>query len=150
MNYYYNLHDKNRQKNVENRMSAAKASTATLTNRYMNITGGDYASNIYESNMTEEHRSLLSRWRLSCLDLAIETGRYTDTPAELRLCSLCNVVEDENHVLFICSRYTGIRQRFKDLFVKCKNVKEILNPKTFELAKMAGLCIQLIEKLRKN
>ena len=30
-------------------------------------------------------------------------------PVEQRLCDECNLIEDEFHILMVCTRYTGIR-----------------------------------------
>ena len=51
-----------------------------------------------------EH-SLLAKLRLGTLPLAIETGRYTNTSVEHRLCKYCtlNVVEDEKHFILECT-----------------------------------------------
>ena len=98
MNYFRNLNDKNRVQNVNERVTRARSKNASRTSRYMSISDGKYSSSIYDSNMLEEYRILITRWRFSCFDLAIETGRYSDTPANQRICTSCNIVEDENHV----------------------------------------------------
>ena len=41
------------------------------------------------------HRSVLAQFRSGILPLCIETGRYNNTPEELRICILC---EDNVHV----------------------------------------------------
>ena len=43
------------------------------------------------------------RFRLGSHVLPIETGRWTRTPREERLCRKCNVLGDERHALFSCS-----------------------------------------------
>ena len=57
------------------------------------------------------HRSILSRFRCGILPLAIETGRYTETPLEYRLCKFCqdDVLEDELHFLLRCNYYNELR-----------------------------------------
>ena len=49
-------------------------------------------------------RTALTRFRLSSHDLAVESGRYDDTPRSDRLCkfSSLNVVENEYHFLLVC------------------------------------------------
>ena len=42
------------------------------------------------------------KFRLGSHKLKIETGRWTNTPRELRLCSTCNQLEDEFHIIFDC------------------------------------------------
>ena len=51
---------------------------------------------IYGNYINKIYRTILTRWRLSNFDLRIETGRYDDTPRELRLCSLCLRGDIEN------------------------------------------------------
>ena len=83
MKYYRNLDDKHKIRNIAERNLRMKTSCSTMTKRYMDITEGKYASLIYDFQMNEEHRIILTRWRLSCFDLAIETGRYKNIPREI-------------------------------------------------------------------
>ena len=59
-------------------------------------------------------RTALTRFRLSSHDLAIESGRYDDTPRSDRLCKFCNlnVVENEYHFLLVCPLYIDIRKKY--------------------------------------
>ena len=56
-------------------------------------------------------RTAIAKLRSGTLPLAIETGRYTNTPPERRICRMCNAdeIENELHFLFICDRFTNIR-----------------------------------------
>ena len=56
-----------------------------------------------------KHRTALCRLRLSSHELAIEQGRYYNTPKHERLCKLCRVLEDEYHFLDMCSMYDKLR-----------------------------------------
>ena len=125
-------------------------SNKSMTKRYIEITKGDYASYIYEWNMIEEHRIILSRWRLSCFDLAIETGRYKNISREDRLCSVCNVLEDEYHALFVCHLYRNIRSQFSRLITENITINEILHPNNPEKAKEVGKYLKLIERAHAN
>ena len=51
-----------------------------------------------------KHRNALSKLRASSHILEIERGRYTNpkTPMENRLCPLCNIVDDEEHLVMTC------------------------------------------------
>ena len=69
-------------------------------------------------NYLSQHKNLshtlaLVRFRISSHNLAIETGRYTrpKTPEKDRLCIYCNEnqVENEEHFLLHCSKYTNER-----------------------------------------
>ncbi len=57
-------------------------------------------------------RSALAKFRCGVAPLKIETGRYTRTPEEERLCTLFNLqeVESEEHCLIRCELYPDIRQ----------------------------------------
>ena len=53
----------------------------------------------------------------------METGRYTNTEKQLRLCTYCNnkgmqVVEDEWHVVFVCELYSDIRNKYLTTFTE--------------------------------
>ena len=64
---------------------------------------------------TIKYRIALTRIRVSCHRLAIETGRYqkpTSLPINQRLCTLCNQVEDEIHLVCICKRNAHLRMEF--------------------------------------
>ena len=58
-----------------------------------------------------------SKLRISSHDLAIECGRYSNTPRELRTCHWCKfcmgteILEDENHVMHECDLYSDIRAK---------------------------------------
>ena len=59
----------------------------------------------------------MTKLRLSGHRLEIETGRYSNTAAETRLCSYCQftgqeTVEDEMHFLLRCPMVSEIREKF--------------------------------------
>ena len=59
------------------------------------------------------------RIRVSCHRLVIETGWYqkpTSLPINQRVCTLCNQVEDEIHLICICGRNAHLRM---DFFLLC-------------------------------
>ena len=61
----------------------------------------------------------IARFRTSSHNLAIETGRHhkpNPIPVSERLCSTCNVVEDEIHHLISCKIFVDTR---KNLFQFC-------------------------------
>ena len=45
--------------------------------------------------------------RMGCFPLAVETGRYSTTPYEERVCRLCDWrdVKDQSHFLCICPAF---------------------------------------------
>ena len=64
-----------------------------------------------QSIMSRQHRSAFAKFRCGVAPLALETGRYTNTPADSRFCTLCNsgAIESEAHVLLHCDLYKDIR-----------------------------------------
>ena len=59
-----------------------------------------------------KHRTALTKFRVSCHKLAIETGRYhkpSSLPINERLCLECGSVEDEIHLLCHCKRNATLR-----------------------------------------
>ena len=64
---------------------------------------------------TVRYRIALTKICVSCHRLAIETGRYqkpTSLPINQRLCTLCNQVEDEIHLICVCKRNAHLRIDF--------------------------------------
>ena len=50
-------------------------------------------------------RSFLSKLLSGTLKLSIETGRFHNIQRNMRLCKICNQIEDEYHFLFSCKLY---------------------------------------------
>ena len=71
-----------------------------------------------------QNRRALTKLRTSTHNLAIETGRWTKTEREQRLCTQCteHKIEDEKHFLFECPTYSENR---KLAFTQIKNKTEI-------------------------
>ena len=71
------------------------------------------------------HRISLTKLRLGCHALRIQTGKYENRgvsiPVEQRTCLLCkqNCVEDEKHFLMYCKGFTTIRHEL------CSNISKI-------------------------
>ena len=56
-------------------------------------------------NIARSKRSLITQLKLGILGLEVETGRYTSTPRQDRICKLCRVeCEDELHFIFRCPK----------------------------------------------
>jgi len=64
--------------------------------------------------MNRKYRSTLAKLRCGILPLEIETGRWSSTDLDKRLCKMCDqgVLEDEAHFMFTCSKYNTERQAF--------------------------------------
>ena len=120
----------------------------TKITRYREITNLEHNVTLYQSFVNDELWMIITKWRLSCHKLRIETGRYTIpiTPREERLCKICLVVEDEVHAMFHCSAHTFIRLKFHSLLCKYNTVPQILNPQCSEDVVRIGMFIKEIEK----
>ena len=66
----------------------------------------DINPNLLPSPFLNSNSSLvavITKFRLGTHYLPIETGRWTRTPREERLCKSCEVVGDERHLIYDCS-----------------------------------------------
>ena len=133
--------------------------TASLTEnvktkdiRYPEVVGIDQSNCLYDSYVNDSCRTIITRWRLSNFDLAIETGRYErpKVDREQRLCRTCLVKEDEEHVFFSCPLYTDIRRDHPRIFNETSSVKTILNPPTTDLLYETATVLFAIEKTHKK
>ena len=81
--------------------------------------------------------------------MKIETGRYARPyiPRHARLCTICNLVEDEYHVVFICPVYSDIRIKYLRLLSANNTIKKILNAKRDFIIDTANLLLD-IEHIR--
>jgi hypothetical protein len=68
-----------------------------------------YLASIQSTSLIKQ----VAKFRLSSHNLEIETGRYTNTPREHRICKLChlNAVESEFHFISVCPLYYDLRQK---------------------------------------
>lgn len=57
----------------------------------------------HSSHTFEPHRIAFSRFRLGSHRLRVETGRWSHTPRDLRLCTCGPYVQDEDHVIRQCA-----------------------------------------------
>ena len=65
------------------------------------------------------HRIILSKIRISHHRLAIEMGGFSKTPRKERFCLYCKAdnfseIDDQQHLLLRCSRFSEIRTAFFD------------------------------------
>ena len=70
----------------------------------------------------------ISKFRASNHKLMIEIGRYDQIPREDRLCSICrcNQIEDEHHFLFVCPKYSILRDEFyRKIKYHLPNIKQL-------------------------
>ena len=81
---------------------------------------------------TVKYRIALTRIRVSCHHLAIETGRYqkpSSLPINQRLCTLCNQVEDEIHIACIYKRNAHLRMDFFCFLQRIYPLFQFMRPK---------------------
>ena len=105
-----------------------KDAETTYIKRYREITNLEYCYSICESILCEDLRIILTRWRLSCIPLLVEAGRYKGIEREAQLCSPCNVVEDAVHAFFDCKAYNNLRLGREEL-LSTRSIKDLLCPK---------------------
>ena len=77
----------------------------------------DINPNLLPSPFLNSHNTLVPfiiKFRLGTHYLPIETGRWTRTPREERLCQLCKVVGDERHLTYNCN--LGARRYLQTFF----------------------------------
>ena len=127
LTYYKNLSDKNGDREIKEREDRILSSQQSLCRYYVELNLMN-KSLIYNSMLSDYYRMIISRWRLSNHRLNIETGRYTKpiTERKDRVCTLCKIVEDEQHVIFICPRYEDIRRKYEEIVIG--NIQNFLNP----------------------
>ena len=145
---YQNLQTKNRESDKEQRKNRIQTSEMSMTMRYKDISNLQYSNVLYNSFMVEKYRTVITRWRLSCHSLRIQTGRYQRPKLSRneRKCIACNIMEDEYHSLFQCSAHTFIRLRYVNILSIYQTVRAILYPNTIEDAHTIGRYIIEIEK----
>ena len=79
-------------------------------------------------------RSLVAQFRLGILPIHIETGRFTKTPLNERICKICdlNEIEDEYHFLLSCPKYITPRETLYNSSRKLiPNIKELNTQEKF-------------------
>ena len=138
--YYANLHDHHQKEEMLNRKSMILTSNAKMIQYYRNHIDTSNTC-LYNSLLPDYFRYITSRWRLSNHNLKIETLRYNkdgEIPREMRLCTICLVVEDEQHVIYQCPRFRIVHQKFNDILKKNCTIDLFLNPKLEDIKTTAS------------
>ena len=106
---------------------------------------------MYSLFINDYYRQIITRWRMSNHSLKIETGRYSRPliPRDNRVCGHCNVLEDEQHVIFECPLYYGIRCKYQHMLSIRTSASSILNPNPESIIDTAKLLYD-IEAIRKD
>ena len=150
--YYLKLKSNNKSQDIAERKNRLTNATTTIKARYFQLTNLRYCNILYSAFVNERDRIVITRWRLSCHKLRVETGRYEKPklPREERLCSVCLVLEDERHALFFCKCHLFLRLRHSSLIEKFNSVAEILHPNTTEEVTMIARYLRDIEENMKK
>ena len=73
------------------------------------------------------NRKAMTRLRLSSHKLMIERGRWLNILSKDRLCTLCNKLEDEFHVICECPRYDTCRKLYiKPYYVRKPSMGKLI------------------------
>ena len=139
LSYYQSLHNHHRIDDMKEREDRIRNSETTSLSYYRALKFNT-PSIIYSSFMDDVKRSIITRWRLSNHRLKIELGRYQRPIIKRheRLCDTCEVLDDEAHAIFFCSRFNHIRARNRDLLLRNDNVQKFLNPSMGDKEKVAS------------
>ena len=150
--YYNSLDNSNYVRNKADRAQSLTTSEKTKDVRYRDLIGLDQTNCLYDSYVNDSCRTVITRWRLSNFDLAIETGLYERPKIERdqRICRTCLVREDEEHVFLSCPLYTNIRTDHPNIFNESSSVRSILNPRTIDLLYETAKVLFAIEKTHKK
>ena len=136
------------ENNLRERKERLENEETTRIAQYKDVTNLEHNEVLYNSFVSDDLRMVITRWRLSCHKLKIETGRYTNpiTPRDQRLCKICLVLEDEHHALFICPVHCFVRLKHQSILSKYNTVPLILNPQCSEDVVKVGMFLKEIEK----
>ena len=98
----------------------------------------------------KRYRSAYAQFRCGVAPIKIETCRYglNRVPVDQRVCETCNVVEDEFHVIMLCSVFDDIRlqlmvsiskfnQDFKNLPLQEQFTQIMSNPLYYKIVSKA-------------
>ena len=148
--YYNELTSRHCEDEMQERKERMNEAESTYIRRYVDLTSQEYCHAVYDSYLREDLRIIITRWRLSCIPLEIETGRYKGIQRENRLCPFCDVLEDEEHALYHCEAYEEIRRNNHELLEDNQTLKELLNPKDKDTAHSLGCYLKQVEERRKS
>ena len=69
------------------------------------------------------------------------------TEREDRVCTMCMVLEDEHHVIFICPRYGCVRRKYEHL-VTDGDIRNFLNPEYVNMVNTANFLYDIEARRR--
>ena len=99
---------------LDRRKAGIMSSEQTKTVTYRQINPTLIVHPIYSSGeiLEDDFRTAFTRLRLSSHRLRIETGRWTRTPKEERLCQCGEAIQTEKHVICDCILVSHIRESY--------------------------------------
>ena len=86
------------------------------------------SSNAYLTDIKQNYiRVAIAKLKLSSHTFMNERGRWLKINYNLRFCSLCNVLEDEFHIINVCPRYINLREQYipRNIYHKPSMIKLI-------------------------
>ena len=100
---------------VRRRSGVICADRKTRATKYRDMNPGLSIHSVYsnDSLLDDDLRICFTRFRVSSHRLRIETGRWSRTPSEQRLCQCGASVESEAHVLVECPLVQPIREKYE-------------------------------------
>ena len=115
-------------------------SLSSKCNLYINLVDTHSLQFYLRKCIPSNYKRLISKFRLSSHNLAIETGRYNNISMNDRLCKFCNTdIEDEFHFVLICPNYSEIRKKYiKPFYWKYPSVYKLVQ--LFNLENTTQLC----------
>ena len=133
LDHYNSLTEHHMEQNMISYRETLLTSEKSMDIRYRTLIPLTYNKILYSSLTNDDARMIVTRWRLSCHKLHVETGRYKTPKVERqqRVCKMCGVLEDEQHALFVCDAHYGVRIKFRDK-INWTSVSDMLNPENEE------------------
>ena len=115
----------------------------------------EYETEPYVTIITRKsYRSAYAKYRCGVAPIKIKTCRYglNRVPVEQRLFDACNLIEDEFHVLMVCTWYIGIRTdamnaislidyQFSTYTPHAQFIQMMSNPLYYKIVSKALFCI---------
>ena len=88
-------------------LSLGDLTKSPILRTYSRIKDSFYTESYLKNVKDPRHRIAITKLRSSSHTLEVERGRHTKpkTPLEERICSVCQVVEDEQHFIMECARH---------------------------------------------
>jgi len=128
---------------------------ATSANRLYKHIKHNLTFETYLSINNKSLRIAISKVRLSSHLFNIERGRWghRKLPIENRICSHCNVIEDEYHCLIVCPRYVNERKGCVPEYLLIRPsmfafIKYLKSECETEYRKLGLLCMRVMKEHR--